>query len=48
MQIPSTKKKEDPSRPLCFKCSAPDSFVLEIYVKSIEQIKFEERRDNLS
>ena len=30
-----------PSRPLCFVCTAPDSFILEIYVKSNEQIEHE-------
>ena len=42
---PIDQDNEDPSRPLCFKCTAPDSFVLEIYVKSNEQVKYEEGKN---
>ena len=38
---PIDQEKDEPSRPICFECTAPDSFVLEIYVKSIEQIEHE-------
>ena len=38
---PIDPEKDEPIRPICFKCTAPDSFVMEIYVKSIEQINHE-------
>ena len=42
---PIDNSKEIPRKPLCIKCSAPDSFTIEVYTKSNEQIAYENRKD---